>query len=263
MAGTVTLANFTNNVYRRANEATNTTFGDLQTGTGSAPTITTATTVQDYLQQAIGALCRSCLPLRGRYTIAAVLANTRMVRVQDFVPDATAVPVPPTSSIPWRIVEEGVIVGTVRCPLKDEDDIASYYPDYLTGAAGTVKYVYRVGSQSLGFYPFPSGSVACAASFLYVPAVVASGAMLPDVPDDITNRVLEPVTTVLVIIKQAQDPNLAVRVQPLLDIANEGQAALWRDMDDYMRNVYYGNVPPALLTVDGMAAMAGVRGGGG
>src|ERR1044072_6963718 len=54
------------------NEAADSDIGDLDAGDGSAPTITTATTVVYYLNEGKERLCRTCFPLYGTATKAAV-----------------------------------------------------------------------------------------------------------------------------------------------------------------------------------------------
>jgi len=266
MAGTITLANHTNSVYRLVNEAANTTVAELQSGTGSSATLSSAAGVQEFSQRAVSMFCRGCYPVRGRFkTSSSVAANTRHIALDDLIVDTSAVPSASTSAKPWAFIQGSVFWGSTRLDTVGQERLAAYDPAYLDPAntATAPTYCYDIGQVAIGLYKIPTGTgTTLTISCLYVPTISASGAMLPDIPDEWVNRVIEPLSAVQVAIKQLQDPDLANRIAPLLQMANDGIAANWRDMDDYTKGTYYSDIPPALLTFEGMAAMAGVSGGG-
>lgn len=268
MAGTRTLTQFRQNVKRRLNEANNTTVGDLQDGSSTTATITTDTTIADFAQMAVDAFCRACFPIRGRFkTSSTVAANTRHLFVDDLVIDSTAVPAPSTGAKAWAIVPASVFWGSTLLGWKRQDSIEALDGAYLdpTNTATAPTYAYPLGRTAFVLYKIPTGTgTTLTVSCLYVPAVQNSGAMLVDIPDNVTDRILEPIVAALLDVKQIQDPELAARIGPLLDVANEGIAAYWRDLmaaDPFTWRYFYGEVAPSALSVEGMLAMAGIGAG--
>lgn len=259
--GTITAAAFCNRVLRRLNEYATSPAGNLESGTGGAPTIATADTIADYASEAVACLCRTCWPVRASFTLTPG-ATVRMIAYSDLSLGADA----PSGSIPWQAISGSVLwapSGGTTVPLDNctESALGLAYPGYLMIAPGySVSVWYPVGGEGFGVGPAPLGSgagVLTAYCLLVLPPAAGSGAMFPLLPDDLLTSVIEPYAAGMIASKGSENPVMGPKAGLWLSMWEEGRAQLYSRVDPLLRAYF----PPLVPTVPGATPAADSEGG--
>lgn len=230
-----TLADLRSDVLSRVNLPTNTPAGQLGPGTGQAPLISTADTIDQYLNEAVSEACRTFYPLRRTATFP-VPAGTRYLHVSGLV--AT------DGAVMWAVRTlsyDGATLTHTR-----QSAVEFWNPSYLTDAAGTPVDWYDVGDDQIGLRPVPSQDArVLTGDGLFIPApMVEDDDPAPFAPD--LNRLLVFHACARLAEKNTQDSSLAARAAEWKGEwtaqANQRLTVLWR-RDPDLAAAHYPPMP--------------------
>jgi hypothetical protein len=206
----VTVAALSQAALRELNEATNSSAGEVGDGAGAA-TVTTTTTLYDYLTQALVDWCETAWPLFDSATLTWTSASGGTQNKHAL----TAA----TYARLWRI--RAMAMGATPAPLERISLAAlkANKPNYEFEAAGTPLYFWEEGNV-VGVYPAPSTNLASTFHGLAVPLPAGSGSggtasSYSFAPDDVLLRVIPVKAAILLAEKLFDDPSVYGRVDHL------------------------------------------------
>jgi len=220
-----TLATLTNDVYALLNEPSNSVVGDIGNGTGGT-TVTTATTIETYLNEAAQELARSCVYIPGTSTTAAFTGSEL---------DLSATNI-------WFVTS--VKVGTSLLQHTSDFRLRVWQPNFET-FSGTLTlpngstttsptYWYRRQPMSVGIFPSVSNQtvVVYGAS---LPATITSVVPATFLPDDTLRNTLPVYTAMKLAMKNLDDPSLAARIQLWREWWFDSVMRLYTQLDSSLR----------------------------
>lgn len=167
---------------RLLNEAANSGIGELQSGDGSAPTIATTQSLDDYLLQGAQRLARTCIALRGKGQKTGYTG--RVLALKDLVASEIQGVTSATGYTCWRLVTSP-LAGTTRLVYTREEPLALTRPDYQT-TTGAAVYWYGAGNESIGLCPSPTAGVTIDAAGLWLPPAPTGTDATPWLTDDLS-----------------------------------------------------------------------------
>jgi hypothetical protein len=241
MATTQTLVNQT---LVLLNEAADSDIGDLDTGDGGAPTITTTAAVVYYLNEAKEKLCRTCFPLYGVASKAAVSGQS----AYDF--HSLTVASPYSSGRLWAA--RSVSYNGVALLHAGRAALERRYPTWQTDASGVPTVWSEEGPNGIILYLPPSGTLTIAVAGLVIPADMSAGS-LSDAQGWISEgeaRLLVLYAASQIAYKNFEDDTLIGRANLYMNEFNSACLARWQRIDMLLRKAHYPD-PPTPVQVAG------------
>lgn len=233
--------------YRLLNEATNSTLGQLPTGTGGT-TITSDETVKTYILDAIANICRTCVlyQVQGSYSIANGQSSISIMAPSSITP---------TSSTMWYPTD--VYIGSTRLSHASEQSVRANDLSYrLTGttASTNILYWFRQDNYVLNVYPYNNtgASVTATVYGCGTPAVPATDATLAYsfLPDDLLRQMAGAYAATMLVMKNTDDPSVASR-------------SFWKQFYDEHRMKLWSQLDRSLKAPGGPYSVPPVMGAGG
>jgi hypothetical protein len=210
-----TLANLRGDVLSRLNEAGNSSAGNLETGDGSAATITTAATITQYLNEAAADLARTAFPVVNVGTFAWPSGAQAAVLSNFAVADGSTL---------WAA--RGVVWNGQALTHCSRSALENYYPTWAADAPGTPLFWFDTGQNGISLYPIPSATQNVVANGLAIPPPLASDGDIPAwLPADMA-KLLVFYAAYMIAAKNAEDASLASRVEIWRGEYESGKAEL-------------------------------------
>jgi hypothetical protein len=215
MAYPQTLTDLQNDVLSRLQEASNSTAGDLVSGTGAASTTSTAATITQYLNEASADLARYAWPIwdSGTYTLPA---STLSVTFESLtVADGNVMWA--ARDVSWN--------GTPLTYFR-QSALESWYQTTFPTDTGTPLWWAEQGQAGIIVYPTPSTQQALTVYGLAVPKQLSSGSDVPSWfgPDQVKLVVFNAAARLA--LKNAEDATLTIRDMPWWNEWERGKEAL-------------------------------------
>lgn len=225
---------------RLLNESLDSSLGELGDGAGAVDT-TTATTITDYLNEAIAETCKTCIYVPAKATITQ---TSPIINLHDLSVDGTYVPTP-TPTPPDTISNDAtvlwfpltVVAGSTSLVHCSEPTLRAYSPTFEADATGTPKYWYRNGQNSIRIYPAPSSSTSFT---IYGCGRIADLVSLDDnadvtiIGDDVQLKMWASYAAYKLALKNTDDPSVAQRAF-WGNWYNEARMRLWAGMDHWLK----------------------------
>jgi len=200
-------ANFTtlrNEALKLLNETNTSVVGELATGLGSAATVSSDSTILDYINEAAKEMCRSCVLLES--TVTPTGSTARLTTLADQV-----------VWFPLVVSRSGVTL--THC---GEQELRVYDLSY-TSVTGTPTNWYRSGEWNVGLYPVPTVSAQLTITGASIPEAISTGSgEFTFAPDDILLKAIPSYVAAKLALKNFDDPSLIGR-------------AFWKDWYDTVR----------------------------
>lgn len=241
MPGTIVATDFANQVLSRLNDVSVgvSVTGQLASGNSATPTISTQTTINAYATEAVAILCRTVWPLVKSFTVTPLVA-TRYVNYAD-------ISIGSPSYACWQALQGNpswTTAGTpsVTAPLDycSQEVLAVRYPGYNNFAPGVPTMWQRQGAQGLSLF-VAAGANSGTLSFdglAIAPAAQVSGAMFPDIPDDILISTVLPYVCAMLSLRNLDDQVLAGRA-PIWYAQFEAERRQLYDRLGYQMRAYF------------------------
>ena len=219
-------------VYRLLNESTNSTLGQLPTGTGGT-TISSDATVKTYILDGVANICRSCVcfPVVGTFPVANGLNSTSIVTAATIVPTGTQV-----------CYVEDVYVGSTRLQHASEQSVRANDLNYKTTSTATpssILYWYRPDNNVLSVYPgnATGSSVTLNVHGCGIPATPAldSTDAYSFLPDDQLRQLVASYAAMMLVMKNTDDPSIAAR-SFWKQFYDESRMKLWMHLDKSLKS---------------------------
>ena len=217
---------------RLLNEATDSSVGEVGTGTGTLTTLTD-TTIQDYINEAVAECCRSCIyvPAKANITQASGIIN-----LKDVVMDTTYIATPGgtinDAASMWFPMS--VYVGSTPLTHCSEPTLRAYSLSFET-TTGTATHWYRAGQFIVKTYPMPTTSTAFTLYGAGVVTTYSTGAdNITIIPDDLQLKCWASYAAYKLAMKNTDDPSLAQRAF-WGNWYNETRMRLWSSLDSMLR----------------------------
>lgn len=220
-------------VYRLLNEASNSTLGQLPSGTGSGTeTISSDTTVRTYILDGIANICRTCVhyPVQATYTVANGSSQISLMSTAS---------ISPTGAQLW--FPRDVFIGSTRLVHASEQSVRANDQSYALTAAtssASIGYWYRQDNYVLHVYPYNNtgGSVTVSVSGCGSPATPATDATqsLSFLPDDVLRQMAAMYAATVLVMKNVDDPSVAERMF-WKQKYDEMRMGLWLALDKPMK----------------------------
>lgn len=226
---------------RLLNESENdySSLGEVGDGTGNV-IVSTSVTITDYLNEAIAETCRTCVyvPAKGTKTQISPIIN-----LNDLIVDATYV----TTTLVLPAVESNdatsiwfpitVIAGSTALIHCSEPTLRAYSPTFEADVAGTPKYWYRNGQNSIRIYPAPAVSTAFTVYGCGVIANLTANDAIVNItilPNDIQLKMWACYAAYKVALKNTDDASVSQRAF-WGNWYNETRMRLWANMDHFLK----------------------------
>jgi hypothetical protein len=234
--------------YKILNEASNSTLGQLPSGTGGADTASSDVVVRQFLLEGIADLCRSCV----YYEVSAVYAVANSASQVAIVAPSS---ITPTGASMWFPTE--VYVASTRLTHTSEQSLRAHNLDYRTALATTsssIGYWYRPDNYQLKIYP--GNNTGTSINITVVGAGIPLSPVADDtdsislLPDDLLRQMLPQYAAIKLIMKNVDDQSMADRLG-------------WRNWYDEHRMRLYMRLDPAMKAPYGPYSLPPVMGTGG
>jgi hypothetical protein len=201
MAYPPTLADLRSDVLSRLAEPVNSPAGQLDPGTSDTPTITTAATITQYLNEAQEDLARSCYPVVDYGTLASTPTGTQALSFSSLT----------VTSGKKIWAARGVSWNGVALSHCSRSALDVWFPTWITDANGTPAYWYEQGEDGIGLYPKPSAAQSTVVNGLAVPVRLSADGDIPTwLPADRTPLLVYYAAS-MIAAKNTQNPSLAPR----------------------------------------------------
>jgi hypothetical protein len=222
---------------RLLNEATDTSVGEVGSGSGTVTTQSDAT-ITDYINEAVNECCRTCIyvPAKATITQANGIINLAEVSLDsNYIPTATGTP--PITNINdaskmWFPMS--VFVGATPLVHCAEPNLRAFNLSFET-STGTATHWYRAGQYIIKTYPMPTTSTAFT---VYGAGTVTNYVNLTDnitiIPDDLQLKCWAAYAAYKLTLKNTDDPSLAQRAF-WGNWYNEVRMRLWSSLDSMLR----------------------------
>jgi len=199
MAYPQTLVDLQNEVLSRLSLDSASHAGDLPTGTGGSPTITTAATITQYLNEAAEQICRTCYPITDTGTKASFASN--------YCPFSSLTVSSGQALWAARAVKHGTNALTYCSRSALETNLG---PVGLE-TAGTPLYWFPQGNDGVGVYPQPATPATLTVIGLAVPARLTGSAVPTWIEPDLAKALVYRAAC-LIAEKNTQNPQMAARI---------------------------------------------------
>lgn len=240
-------------VFRTLNEALNAKIGDVPTGTDLTSALSTATALDNYLDEGKDWLCRYAYPVPGRASITSHPIGTRLVQLSALSAymDTTSLA---DGSVMWAAY--AVTHNNKRLAPVERALLLAGNPDYLFAANGTPHYWYTDGvSDFLGIYPPPAQAQTLVIYGYVFPPSIAAGSQEWNWTSDDLLRLPVLYASLMLALKNFSDKVLADRVTALVQELDMKTGMLWNRLEPYIKQQYCplqpsflamtANVPPS------------------
>lgn len=211
--------------------------GELGNGSGGI-SVTTSTTITDYLNEAIAETCRSCVYVPGKGTITQ---TNPIINLHDLSMVGAYVETPGTSNelndavgIWFPLIVMAGSTGLIHC---SEPTLRAYSQNFEADATGTPKYWFRNGQNNIRVYPAPASSTAFT---VYGCGVIGnltannSSVNITILPDDTQLKMWACYAAYKIALKNTDDPSVAQRAF-WGNWYNETRMRLWASMDHFLK----------------------------
>jgi hypothetical protein len=217
---------------RLLNEATDSSSGEVGSGTGTVDT-TTDITITAYLNEAINECCRTCIYVPAKATLTQ---TGGIINLKDLVLDGTYVPTPASSitdaSLLWFPMS--VYVGGTPLVHCSEPTLRAYNLSFET-STGAATHWYRAGQYIIKTYPLPTTSTAFTVFGAGTVTNLSAGAdNITIIPDDLQLKCWACYAAYKIALKNTDDPSLAQRAF-WGNWYNEVRMRLWASLDTMLK----------------------------
>lgn len=216
---------------RLLNEATDTSVGEVGTGSGGVTT-QSDTTITDYINEAVNECCRTCIyvPAKATITQANGIINLAELTLDgNYIPTATGIN---DASKMWFPMS--VFVGATALVHCAEPNLRAFNLSFET-STGTATHWYRAGQYIIKTYPMPTTSTVFT---VYGAGTVANYVNGSDnitiIPDDLQLKCWAAYAAYKLALKNTDDPSLAQRAF-WGNWYNEVRMRLWGSLDSMLR----------------------------
>jgi hypothetical protein len=223
------------------NEATNSSVGDLASGTSAVPTITTSDTIAKMIDETAADLCRTCYLLPGAGSTGGYRAGQRTMQLHDL-----------TARMDRSSAADGSVLWSVEEVRYNGAVLARAGKAYLSLGFGSLRtqgspaYFYEDGEQQLGLFPVPLQDLKPLDAYGYVLPPSITVADLVWCPDDLA-RLIELRTAGMIAVKNFDDPTIFGRGAAYLAEYDKERVVLYGRIPESLRRIYYPNPPAPTL----------------
>jgi hypothetical protein len=217
---------------RLLNEATDSSAGEVGSGTGVVIT-TTDQTITTYLNEAINECCRTCIYVPAKATITQ---SGGIINLRDLVCDGNYVPTPASTITDAAFLwfPMAVNVSTTSLVHCSEPALRAYNQSFET-STGTATHWYRAGQYIIKTYPMPTTSTTFT---VYGAGTVTNLVNDTDnitiIPDDLQLKGWAAYAAYKLALKNTDDPSLAQRAF-WGNWYNEMRMRLWAGLDTMLK----------------------------
>lgn len=218
--------------YRLLNESTNSTLGQLPTGTGGT-TVTSDATVRTYILDGIANICRTCV-------FYPVINTVPLANGSYGISTSGTTYTSPTGSELWYPTD--VYISTTRLAHASEQSVRANDLNYKTttaSAVASILYWYRPDNNRLNVYPgnATGGSVNLIIHGCGIPAVPAldSTSSYDFLPDDVLRQMAASYAAMMLVMKNTDDPSVASR-SFWKQFYDEWRMRLWLQLDKSLKS---------------------------
>jgi hypothetical protein len=216
---------------RLLNEATDSSAGEVGSGTGNVDT-STDVTITAYINEAVNECCRTCIyvPAKGTITQASGIINLNDLAIDGaYVPTGTGITDANKIWFPMSVLVSDTPL--VHC---SEPTLRAYNLSFET-ATGAGTHWYRAGQYIIKTYPMPTTSTAFT---VYGAGTVINYAVGADnitiIPDDLQLKCWAAYAAYKLALKNTDDPSLAQRAF-WGNWYNEVRMRLWASLDTMLK----------------------------
>lgn len=248
----VTLAELQILTLRKVDEAYDSSSAEVADGTGgilevdaswaqgTGTSLTTRTTITDYLNEVQNAWCQTAWVLEGTAT-KTWAANTEKYALADFTPAAS-------QGALWAV--ESVVLNTSTLVQTTKTDLQREVRDFRTAASGTSEYWYTE-QEVIHLYPKTDTQYTCTVYGYCLPPMLGSGSggtvtSASFMRDDLIRKVLPLGAAILLVRRKATDPSLLGRLPDLMSEFNEVYQRERSRLSESVRRVFYTELPSDL-----------------
>jgi hypothetical protein len=221
---------------RLLNEATDSSAGEVGSGTGVVD-VSTDVTITAYLNEGIDECCRTCIyvPTKATITQTGGIINLRDLTVDGaYVPTATIASVTNITDADLMWFPMSVFVSGAPLVHCSEPALRAYNLSFET-STGTATHWYRAGQYIIKTYPMPTTSTAFT---VYgagtVAPLVNSTDTITIIPDDLQLKGWAAYAAYKLALKNTDDPSLAQRAF-WGNWYNEMRMRLWAGLDTMLK----------------------------
>lgn len=218
--------------YRLLNESSNSTLGQLPTGTGGT-TITSDATVRTYILDGIANICRSCVFYPVVSTVLLANATNGVTTI------GTTTTVPLNTEL-WYPTD--VYISTTRLAHASEQSVRANDLNYKTTTASvpaSMLYWYRPDNNRVNIYPgnATGSSVSLIMHGCGIPAVPGSDATnsYDFLPDDVLRQMAGSYAAMMLVMKNTDDPSVASRAF-WKQYYDDWRMRLWLQLDKSLKS---------------------------
>lgn len=218
--------------YRLLNESSNSTLGQLPTGTGGT-TVTSDATVRTYILDGIANICRSCVFYPVVNTVSLANGTNGVTTI------GTLTTVPLNSEL-WYPTD--VYISTTRLSHASEQSVRANdlnYKTTTTNASSSMLYWYRPDNNRVNIYPgnATGGSVSLIIHGCGIPAVPAADSTnsYDFLPDDVLRQMAGAYAAMMLVMKNTDDPSIASRAF-WKQFYDEWRMRLWLQLDKSLKS---------------------------
>ena len=213
-----------NEVLKLLNETDASVVGELATGVGGSATVTSDSTILDYLNEGAEEMTRTCCYEQGTIQILTTTA-----RVNSFASTALWYP-------------QVVVISSTVLTHCGEQELQAFNYNYLN-TTGAPQYWYRNGPYQLGLYPKPSSAVTVdVTGAVSATPILAGSGTFSFAPDDVLLKALPAYAAAKIAMKNYDDPSLVGR-------------AFWKDWYDMTRMTLWAQLDTSYKTPGGLFAI--------
>lgn len=225
------LGDVINDVLSLLGEDSNSTAGDLRSGTGASSTISTAQTITQYVNESCAELARGAYPVNdyGIFTLPSGSASFSFTALTTT-----------TGNVIWA--PRGVAWNGIALDRCSRTAAELWSPSWTTDANATPAYWYPQGTDGVGLSPKPSSSSTVTVYGVAIPKLLANTTdplnwLQPDLV-----KLIEFRTAARLAMRNAEDPSLGPRAELWNAEWEAGKQALlsrlWAE-DPYFAELHY------------------------
>ena len=207
---------------------------------GSGTSLTTLTTITDYLNEVQNIWCQTAWMLEGTASRTWGVGVEKYA-LADFTPASS-------QGALWAV--ESTVLNTSTLTQITKPDLQREVRDFRTAASGTATYWYTE-QETIHLYPKPDTAYTCTVYGYCLPPMLGSGSggtvtSASFMRDDLIRKVLPLGAGILLVKRKATDPSLIGR---LPDLMSEFQEVYLRErsrLSESVRRVFYTDLPSDL-----------------
>jgi len=217
---------------RLLNEATDSSAGEVGSGTGTVDTTTDAT-ITTYINEAVNECCRTCIYVPAKATITQA---TGIINLTDLACDANYIPTPASTITDaakmWFPM--AVVAGSTQLVHCSEPTLRAFNLSFES-STGTATHWYRAGQYIIKTYPMPTTSTAFTVYGAGTVINYSSGSdNITIIPDDLQLKCWACYAAYKIALKNTDDASLAQRAF-WGNWYNEVRMRLWASLDTMLK----------------------------